>query len=143
MSTLKDARDAIDEYQRRFRRDDANRLEVSDPYDLEADWRSKNSPNATRAGVYLFLDQAQQLLYVGKASWKRTLGGRLYNYFRTEADGGCRIRHEGWSSRPKYVLTVAVPEDMPFEAPALEEYLVAKLKPLDNTVGIRLCADPD
>jgi hypothetical protein len=36
-------------------------------------------------------------------------------------------------------MTVAVPPEMPFEAAALEEYLITKLQPRDNSEGIRLC----
>jgi hypothetical protein len=33
------------------------------------------------------------------------------------------------------MLTIAVPESMPFEAPALEEFLVGRLEPTNNSVG--------
>ena len=149
MTTRDDALQAIAEYERRFRRDDLKKLEISGLYALfpstaevavgvAGNWPDR-WPYAERAGVYLIFDEKLQVLYVGKASFKSSLGGRLYNYFREDKDGNCRIRHEGWSRPPRYVLTVAVSEDMRFEASALEECLITTLKPTDNTVGIGPC----
>ena len=42
---------------------------------------------------------------------------------------------ENWSSRPRYVINVAVPADMAFEAAALETFLIYELQPSDNTHG--------
>jgi hypothetical protein len=144
MTRLVDAKEAIAEYERRFRREDVGRLEVSglyalfpspsSPVEVAGDWYKDPWPNGERAGAYLVFNEQQELLYVGKAS---TLGARLSAWFGFDESGGCRIRHLYWSSRPTYILTVAVPREMSFEAPALEEYLIAALKPVDNTRGLR------
>jgi len=62
---------------------------------------------------------------------------RLGSYFKNNAaDKSCRIVERSdwraWSDPPKYVVSIAVPDQLPFEAPALEEYLIAALKPPDN-----------
>ena len=62
---------------------------------------------------------------------------RLSAYFRyNRKTKKCKIKHSNWSEPPRYVLTVAVPTDMSFEAPALEEYLITKTQPKDNDRGI-------
>ncbi len=142
---------AVIEYEERFRRADLDRLEVSGLYALfpstenvgmadAGNWRDNAWPNGERAGVYAIFDDDVQLLWIGKASMNSSLGGRLYKYFREDRHNlDCIIRHTGWSPRPAYVMTVAVPRDMPFEAPALEKYLINRLQPRDNTIGVRSC----
>jgi excinuclease UvrABC nuclease subunit len=77
--------------------------------------------------------------YVGKASMGNCIGSRLSSYFgyESETDRRCKIYHrEGWTEKPRYVMCVAVPEDSPFEAPALEEFLIRELAPPDNKRGV-------
>jgi len=146
MSTRDNALRAISDYEQRFRRDDLDRLEVSGLYDLfpsnggvpvpvAASWPNDQWPYAKRAGVYLIFDEKLDLLYVGKASLNSSIGDRLYTYFREGQDHGCRIRHEGWDRPPRYVTTIAVPENTRFEAPALEEFLITRLQPTSNRIG--------
>ena len=79
------------------------------------------------------MDGDLNLLYVGKAS---TLGTRLGAYCAYAPDNSCRFKHEGyWSSRPRYLLTVGVPDEMAWEAAGLEEYLIRELDPQDNVLG--------
>ena len=86
-------------------------------------------PLAERPGVYLVFGATMQLLYVDKSG---TLGRRLSNYFRwSEGKGSsCRVVHTVWKTRPMFVATIAVAE--PFEAAALEEYIIAKVHPEEN-----------
>lgn len=131
---------------RSFRRSDLGRLDVSGLYALfptdanakvalAGNWRDNNWPNADRQGVYAFFARELRLLYVGKAS-QSPLGGRLSKYFRKgRGTRECIIRHKGWSRPPEYVTTIAVPREIPFGGAALEEYLITKLKPCDNSVG--------
>jgi len=90
-------------------------------------------PSDQRAGVYLIYSDALELLYVGKASIGSCLGKRLYTYFGAAQE--CVLKHTTWTQSPRFMLTVAVPESMPFEAPALEEFLVERLAPTNNSVG--------
>jgi hypothetical protein len=144
MTTLAEARNAIAGYERRFRREDVDRLEVSGLYALFPSSPSTEEvlgrwpdqwPNGERAGAYLIFDEQLALLYVGKAS---KIGARLSGWFGYDENKCCRVRHPGWSRPPRFVLTVAVPEEMRFEAPALEAYLIRALTPPDNTAGLEL-----
>src|SRR5467141_456067 len=113
-------------------------LETSEAYSLfpdetrdtptNANWPA-NWPLADRPGVYLIFGAKMQLLYVGKSA---TLGYRLSSYFRWSAGKGspCRIVHTTWKTRPTFIATVAVTE--PFEAAALEKYLIARVHPEEN-----------
>lgn len=92
-------------------------------------------PFSERAGVYLIYSVDLQLLYVGKASMGQSVGKRLYCHFGGN-DEKCVFNPNGWNVHPQFVVIVAMPEDAPFEAPALEEFLIAKLLPKLNVYGI-------
>ena len=143
MVTLDDALAAIEQF-RLLRHSSLGRLEVGGKYSLstrgsaghEADqfW-PEEWEHADRCGVYLILDVSMRLLYVGKASMGNQLWNRLGTYFGGR--GKCKIKHDQWSDRPEFVVTVAVPEESTWEAPALEEFLIGKLQPVDNVRGCR------
>jgi excinuclease UvrABC nuclease subunit len=109
-----------------------------EPQTVEAEggWSDK-WPQSDEAGVYLVFGGSGRLLYIGKASMNQSIGNRLSFYFGSDrVDKTCTIVHEGrWKERPMYIATVAVPREMRFEAPALEEYLIASLGPCDNANG--------
>jgi hypothetical protein len=123
-------------------------LEISEPYALFSEgevpigsiWPSQY-PHSERRGVYLIFSKAEVLLYVGKAA-KQQIGNRLGTYFSADREtGACRVKHpvglaDGWTERPTYIVTIAVPDAMGDEASKLEEYLIKQLQPCDNTVGI-------
>jgi excinuclease UvrABC nuclease subunit len=148
MKTYEDVKKKIKTYVKNFRRNDVGNLEVSDLYDLFPDRKAKTPekvtakwpddyPYQSHRGVYIIFDDSLHLLYIGKASMGNCLGNRLANYFGYADDRqACRIWHDDWTKEPRYIMTVAVPIDMPFEAPALEEYLVTSLQPCNNTQGI-------
>jgi excinuclease UvrABC nuclease subunit len=92
-------------------------------------------PHGARCGVYFILDQNLGVRYVGKASHQLAIGGRLRNYFVSGPQQSCAVVHTNWSAPPRFVVTVAVPVDAPFEASSLEEYLIDVLQPPDNTLG--------
>ena len=93
-------------------------------------------PYTSHQGVYLICDKNEQVLYCGKASFKGEVGDRLSSYFQYDSDGRCYIIDpDKWSKKPRYVVTVAAPRGMAFEAPALEEYLITKYKFPDNKKG--------
>jgi excinuclease UvrABC nuclease subunit len=87
--------------------------------------------------VYAFLDEQGMLLYVGKASFRNSIAARLSTYCMFEAGKGtpCRLNHQ-WKTKPRYVVTVAVPEETRFEASAVEEFLITRLEPPENSIGI-------
>jgi len=90
-----------------------------------ASWPSNESP-----GVYIFLDSSKNITYIGKASFNNCIGGRLNSRFNTK-----------WTpKKPEsegcvYITTIALPKELAFEAPAIEEYLLKKLTTRSNKVG--------
>jgi len=103
--------------------------------ETEFSWPENSWPFANRPGVYIFLTQEGDFLYVGKASMKATLGRRLTGHFSHvdyPNDKTCKTK-DVWKEHPFFVVTVSVRE--PYEAPSLEEYLIMKLEPKENTVG--------
>lgn len=133
----------LDEFQENYRRPGLPALELKGMYALfpeegtpdfvESQW-NEPYPNADRKGVYLIFGRSGLLLYVGKASLGSSIGGRLSTYFAGKKE--CRLLFTDWTERPTYIATIAVPQGMSFEAPALEEYLIKALKPCDNNLGI-------
>ena len=105
-----------------------------EPYDLIADWSADNYwPNTDKQGVYAIFCVDNKLLYVGKASLSNSIGRRLSTYFMNndEAEGATSKLGQSWSRDPRYILTVRVKNA--WEAPSLEEYLINRLRPIDNT----------
>lgn len=147
-ATVDNVKQALSEY--KARRSDLPDLELSALYALfpkeiqletgAPHWPNP-WPNTSCAGVYFIFGRSGRLLYVGKASMKNCIDDRLYGHFRTgKSPEECRLVHsvgrDGWIERPMYVATVAVPREMAFEAPALEEYLIGKLSPVNNMKGL-------
>lgn len=135
--------DAVSEYILEHRNPNLPVLEISAPLDLfpslplppgitpQFTW-SDNWPFSERAGVYLVYSESFQLMYVGKSSNNQCLGKRLYRWF---GSGDTCVLSGVWPEQPRFVVTIAVSDKSPFEAPALEEYLIKKLQPLTNTIG--------
>ena len=128
--------DTIREYERK-RLNRVPRLKTA-RYDLLSDWkRDASLPCAGERGVYAFFNEDGELLHVGKASNNSTLGRRVCSYFHAKpVDQGAKPRHP-WKCKgePRHVLITAT--DDAFEAPSLEEYLIQRLQPPENTVGRR------
>jgi hypothetical protein len=135
----------VNEYSDTYRNPGLTPFKISDRYSF---FPSENTPdpkwpqpypNGKRQGVYLIFDEDMSLLYVGKASMSNTLESRLSAYFTYEADKkSCRIlKEETWSKRPRYLITIAVPDGSSFEAPALEEFLIKSFgnELPDNKIG--------
>ena len=145
MKTLNDALAAIAAYDERYRHPNRPRLQPSSTYHLfphetgagatDAAWPAKFA-HSDNQGVYIILDKDQQVLYVGKASLDNAIGLRLGSYFRGR--DVCEVVHTGWTTAPRFVVTVPMPIDSGFEAPGLEEYLIRELQPPSNTIGLRV-----
>ena len=133
--------EAITDYVTHFRRTDVPPLEVAPPLDLfpSQPTTSSYTPQLTwadpwhfgdRAGVYLIYSASFDLIYVGTAS---RLSSRLSQHFYGR--DGC-VFHENFGPQPpRFVINIAVPVNMRFEALALEAYLIEKLKPVGNLKG--------
>jgi len=147
---LKDAKNKIEEYAKKFRNTSLPPLNISGLYDLfpyeeqilpeiipVASWPD-NYPNADKKGVYLILDDELNILYIGKASMNNWLGNRLGNYFGYENNTRkCKVWHTNWTAKPRYVLTVGFNDTLGFEAPALEEFLLGTVETSDNTIKLK------
>ena len=144
---ITDILEAINQYSRVYRHPALPKLSLSGLYALfpgedkvapngiEINWPAE-WPNVSQKGVYFVFGSGGRLLYIGKASMNGTLGARLNAYFKIEKTTGmCQVIQPSWTEKPMYIATLPVPEDMGFEAAALEEYLIRELKPPDNTRG--------
>lgn len=144
MATYDETLALVNEYQKKYRHEGSAKFEVNKPFDLfpgEADsslvcdwgWdKNEYWPHADEKGVYLIFDDNLILTYVGKASMNNTIGARLYSHF---GSGEVCNPRANWERRPRFLVTVKMPEGHGFEAPALEEFLIEKLHPDDNTAG--------
>ena len=88
-------------------------------------------PGNQKAGVYLILDELDNIIYVGQSS---SLGRRFYHYFKG-SDGVCTYREGSWSATPKAIVAIVAPDDARYERLSLEEYLIERLQPADNIRG--------
>ena len=144
MAQLQLLLDAVETYQNTFRHPKLPKFEISELYCLFPDenWTGIKWPttyeHTGRCGVYLMLPDENTVNYVGKTSMSSNFGSRLGSYFGyTDDRKGCRLWHE-WETKPRFLLTIAVPETMEFEAPALEEYLIREIPDgLENRMGIQ------
>ena len=78
-------------------------------------------------GCYAAYAADGTLLYVGKASYRKRIGDRLFVHFE--------VTKPAWVKHVAHILFVPVTQ--PFEAPSLEEYLIYELRPVFNAVGRR------
>jgi hypothetical protein len=140
--------DALTEYVSKYRRSGLPDLQVSPPFDLypsqpvpsgiHPKGEYKDSwPNNEKAGVYMLYTNALKLLYIGKTSMNQGIGHRLSTYFGNGTDTGGAAPTRDWLKPARFVVTIAVPDDMRFEAPMLEEFLIWKLSPPANEYGKR------
>ncbi len=147
MVSLDGIKAQLNKYVEQFRRPDLPNLSISGIYSLypkeetpvqvEKEWPD-SFPNAEKHGVYVIFGKELQVLYIGKASMNNTLGSRLGSYFSYADDKKtCKVKSEYWSETPKYIITISVPDNMSFEAPAIEEYLIKSLCASlpDNKIG--------
>jgi len=133
--------EAVTDYATRYRRTDVPPLEVAPPLDLFPSQPTTGNytpqftwadpwPFGDRAGVYLIYSASFDLSYVGTA---QRLSSRLSQHFYGR---DCCVFHENFGPQsPRFVINIAVPVNMRFEAPALEAYLIEKLKPVGNVKG--------
>lgn len=138
MVSFDDIKVLLNEYVEQFRRPNLPGLSISEVYSLfpqeegaiqvEKQWPD-TYPNAQKHGVYVVFGKDLQVLYIGKASMNNTLGSRLSSYFSYADDKKtCKVKgQEYWSECPKFIATIAVPDNLSFEAPAIEEYLIQSL----------------
>lgn len=90
------------------------------------------------AGVYAFLESDLSIFYIGKASMRNGLGYRLNSYctYADKTKERCKLKKSWRESDVRYLVTIAMPQETRFEAAALEEYLLSKIKTSVNVNGI-------
>jgi hypothetical protein len=127
------------QYHEKFRHPRLSALDLSAPYylcdppsEMTAECKRWDDewPNAHFPGVYAFFNDQGEVVYIGKSV---NLGGRLSSYFKYGPSREAQpIGDWGSLGPPTTLVTIAVSER--FEAPGLEEYLIAKLNPPGNKI---------
>lgn len=142
LATYSDLLMAIEYYRNNYRREGLPEFGEINRYALYPDnninefgWPGKFH-DCDSPGIYVFLDENDDILYIGKASMNNLLGYRLGSYFCYDQDGSCKLNHK-WKKEPRYIITMAVDYDTRFEAAALEEYLISQLTTLENKAGVK------
>jgi hypothetical protein len=96
-------------------------------------WPKITIPFSTEKGCYVFYSDLGEILYVGKASMTSDIGTRAACHIHSKTAVPTDL---GWSTPlPKWLLTIRV--RAAYEAASLEEYLISKLGPLYNKLGVR------
>lgn len=141
MENLSKVKELIIEYSEKYRNPNLSKYKVSDLYDLFPNEKTVHEvkhkwpdvwPFCSSAGVYIILDIDLNILYIGKASH---FGYRLGSYFMYDENKNCMLK-DSWKGNPRFVVTIAVPDDSKFECSSLEEFLILKIKPNNNTRGL-------
>ena len=138
---------ALVDYESKYRHPLLSGFDVGKLYDIYPEKGNQDTlvgyswpekwPYNDRAGVYAFLDENLEVLYIGKSSMNNSLGSRLGKYVRYNSQKRCELNnHNLWKGEPRYVVTIAVPDTSRFEAASLEEYLISHIQTTDNKNGI-------
>ncbi|MBE8232447.1 MAG: GIY-YIG nuclease family protein, partial [Endozoicomonadaceae bacterium] len=136
MANLAQLQQAVNKYTSDFRKNDIEQLVQSEIYSLDRSvdirftypslYWPDTWPLSHCRGIYAIFSH-EELLYIGKAS-QQALGYRLSSYFKNIGSKCTIAPGHTWSSKPTHVVTWSVPENMFFEASALEEFLINYFK---------------
>ena len=132
MSDLEELTKFVEQYESTYRGANLEPFQFVERYDLNSGMPCP--PLAAKRGIYaIFSDE--QLLYIGKSSAKKkAIWHRIVDHFRL----GMKTKPTAkWSATPTHFVAWAVPDDSFFEASALEEFLIDRMKDKlpDNRVG--------
>jgi len=128
MATLEDVQSLVTFYEKTYRHPDLAPFDFINPVKL-----GENPicpPKAARSGVYIIFS-GKELLYIGKSSSKnKAIWHRIVDHIYSN-------RKSKWYAEATHFVGWAVLDDSPFEASALEEFLIFKLRNTlkYNTVG--------
>ena len=99
--------------------------------DGNCEFRDQSWPCCEKAGVYLILSEDNEVIYVGQSL---CFGSRFYQYFQDD-NGTCVVRSPYWTKKPHALVALEAPKDRKYERLSLEEFLIQRLQPVDNTIG--------
>ncbi|SFJ70209.1 hypothetical protein SAMN05216429_1051 [Marinobacter persicus] len=146
IGTLEDLKAKVDEYCSRYRHPEMASFSSGPLYDLfpeqesgvfRAEYRWNDTwPSNGKAGIYAFLDVDGHVVYIGKSSMKSSVSARLSSYCQYGPGKSCQLKQDQWKVQPRYVWIVGVPTETPFEAAALEEFLIREITTSDNVNGV-------
>lgn len=146
IGTLDDLKAKVAEYCSRYRHPDMADFSSGPLYDLfperesgafRAEYRWNDTwPSNGKAGIYAFLDADGRVVYIGKSSMKSSVSARLSSYCQYGPSKTCKLKQDQWKVPPRYVWIVGVPTETPFEAAALEEFLIREISTSDNVNGV-------
>jgi len=140
MAKIEKALKLISDYENTYRHPNLQKLRISGLYDLFPDKESKYKVEKSwpdewiycrSAGVYMFLDENLEIAYIGKAYH---FGYRFSSYFVYDENKKCKTKNT-WKTVPRFVITIAVPDESKFESAAIEEFLLSKIVTTNNTIG--------
>jgi len=126
----------LDTFNEKYRGPAIHPVELSPRYDLSRDWIARKPegkfPFSHFPGVYVFVDETEDVVYVGKASNNNTLGQRVSSYFKG-VGGGKAVARLAVCEKVRFVHTIKVSES--FFSAAVEEFLIQRLDPTLNRHG--------
>ncbi|MDW3058299.1 hypothetical protein [Vibrio sp. 1978] len=120
MARLDDLIELVDEYQVRFRHPDMMPFTFVPEFDLNV--IDPVCPvNAAKKGVYVIFC-GERVIYIGKSSaQKKAIWHRIVDHIYSS-------KKSKWSDQATHFVAWAVPDETFFEASALEEFLIYRLK---------------
>lgn len=132
---ISNIKEALNEYNNRYN----THFQIGDKYALfpkgdEYGYKKNEWPGNKHAGVYFVMSEENKLLYIGQS---KDLGQRLYSHFPPKGTPNnpiCTFKGN-WSIQPCFLYVTTVPDNAIWERLSLEEFLIQKFNPIDNTLG--------
>ena len=135
MANFHDLENLVKKFESTFRGNGLNSFELLDKYVFGS--KLGCSALAARRGVYAIFSE-DELLYIGKASSTNSaIWHRVNKHIILDKECEYVGVRGNWSKRPTHFIGWAVPDESPFEASALEEFLIYQLRNElpDNSIG--------
>lgn len=134
MAKISDIMLVLDEFNQKYPRPNMGELEIKGPYDIGREF-SNPYPNGHLPGVYVIIDRKGLVLRIGKASCNSTITSRLGSYFKWGDSDSEGVHKFSGYEEARIIYSIGIPKDRAFEAPAVEEFLVERMKPPYNRNG--------
>ncbi len=135
MSYIEKLSQCLEEFKKKCPLPELSELKLSRHYDILNEF-DDYYPDSEHPGVYILLDSEKKILYIGKASCSNNLGYRLGAHIERGPDGK-GMPKDDVSEGTQYIVTISVPDDWAFMAPALEEFLIREINLGKNVTGKR------